>query len=151
MLRILVDADLILEALMNRNNCVEDVSNLLDIVHPLIQIYITDVGWQKIYNYINRLQNSQVAELVVTCLQEKIKICPIDNNILQQARSSPVEDFESAVELVCLSHRQLHAIVTHKPENFADAPHQFWIWSTADLWVRANLELRYIHTEKIIH
>lgn len=151
MLKILVDADLILEALMNRNNCVEDVSNLLDIVHPLIQIHITDVGWQKIYNYINRLQNSQVAELVVNCLQEKIKICQIDNNILQQARSSPIEDFESAVELACLSHRQLHAIVTHKPENFANAPHHFWIWSIADLWMRANLELRYIHTEKIIH
>jgi hypothetical protein len=150
-LKILVDADLILEALMNRHNCVEDVSNLLDIVNPLIQIYITDVGWQKIYNYINRLKNSQIAELVVNCLQEKIKICPIDNKILQQARLSPVEDFESAVELVCLSHHQLHGIVTHKQENFGHPLHKSWIWSTADLWVRANLELRYIHTEKIIH
>ncbi|BAY09126.1 PIN domain-containing protein [Calothrix sp. NIES-2098] len=151
MLKILVDADLILEALMNRNNFVEDVGKLLDIIHPVMQIYITDVGWQKIYNYLRCLQNTQIAELVVNWLQEKIQICPIDNSILQQARSSPVKDFESAVELVCVSQRQLHAIVTHKPENFAEAPHKFGIWSIADLWLRANLELRYIHTDKIIH
>jgi hypothetical protein len=149
-LKILVDADLILEALMNRNNCVEDVGKLLDIINPVIQIYITDVGWQKIYNYLRCLQNTQIAELVVNWLQEKIQICPIDNRILQQARSSPLKDFESAVELVCISKRQIHAIVTHKPENFEEAPHKFWIWSIADLWLRANLELRYIHTEKII-
>ncbi|OUL28233.1 PIN domain-containing protein [Nostoc sp. 106C] len=150
MLKILVDADLILEALMNRNNCVEDVGKLLDIIHPVIQIYITDVGWQKIYNYLSCLQNTQIAELVVNWLQEKIQICPIDNSILQQARSSPLQDFESAVELVCVSKRQLHAIVTHKQENFAEATHNFWIWSIADLWLRANLELRYLHTEKLI-
>ncbi|MDZ8056025.1 MAG: PIN domain-containing protein [Aulosira sp. ZfuVER01] len=150
MLKILVDADLILEALMNRNNCVEDVGKLLDIIHPVIQIYITDVGWQKIYNYLRCLQNTQIAELVVNWLQEKIQICPIDNSILQQARSSPLQDFESAVELVCVSQRQLHAIVTHKQENFAEAAHKCWIWSTTDLWLRANLELRYVHTQKII-
>ncbi|MBD2196725.1 MULTISPECIES: PIN domain-containing protein [Calothrix] len=150
MLKILVDADLILEALMNRHDCVEDVGKLLDIIHPLIHVYITDVGWQKIYNYISCLQNPKVAKLVVNCLQQKIEICPIDNRILQQARSSTLKDFESAVELACVSHRHLHAIVTHKRENFADAPNKFYIWSTADLWVRANLELKYTSTEKLI-
>ncbi|MDZ7957820.1 MAG: hypothetical protein RMY34_07920 [Aulosira sp. DedQUE10] len=150
MLRILVDADLILEAVMNRHNCVEDVSNLLDVVHPLVQIYITDIGWQNISNYISRLQNTQIAEIVINWLQEKIQICPIDNSILQQARWSDLQDFDSAVELVCVSDRHLHAIVTHKPENFAEAPNQFLIWSMTDLWLRANLELRYMYAGKVI-
>ncbi|AFY30910.1 PIN domain-containing protein [Calothrix sp. PCC 7507] len=140
MIRILVDADLILEALINCNNCVEDVRKLFDIAHPLIQMYITDVGKQKIYDYISRLRNTQIADLVIDWLQKKILICRIDQNILQKARFSPLTDFESAVELACVSERKLDAIVTHHRQNFAQTPNQFWVWSIADLWVRANLE-----------
>jgi predicted nucleic acid-binding protein len=137
---ILIDADLILEALINRNGFVEDVRELLDREHPLIQMYVTDIGWQKIYNYASRLQSPQIAEIVVNWLQDKIHICYVNQNILQQARSSPLKDFESAVELVCASYQELDAIVTQHNNNFAEAPNQFWIWSVAELWVRANLE-----------
>ncbi|WP_341529095.1 PIN domain-containing protein [Nostoc sp. UHCC 0302] len=140
MIKILVDADLILEALMNRNECVEDVRELLDRVNPSIQIHLTDVGWQKIYAYASRLRNNKIAEIVVSWLQVKIQICSVDQSILQQARSSPLKDFESAVELVCVNYQKLDAIVTHKYEDFAKAPNKCWVWSVAELWVRANLE-----------
>lgn len=140
MIRILVDADLILEALMNRNGFMGDFSELLDRVHPLIQMHVTDVGWQKIYAYASCLRNTKIAEIVVDWLQEKIQICSVNQTILQQARSSPLKDFESAVELVCVSSQELDAIVTHNHDDFAEAPNKFWVWSVAELWVRANLE-----------
>ncbi|MBF2017496.1 MAG: hypothetical protein IGS23_20265 [Rivularia sp. T60_A2020_040] len=139
MIRILVDADLILEALMNRNT-VTDVRELLDKVNPLIQMYITDVGWQKIFTYLSHLQNKKVAEMVINWLQEKIQICSVNQNILQQARSSPIKDFESAVEIICASYQKLDAIVTHKYDDFAEVSDNFWIWSMKELWIRANLE-----------
>lgn len=139
MIRILVDADLILEALMNRNT-VTDVRELLDKVNPLIQMYITDVGWQKIYTYLSHLQNKKIAEMVINWLQEKIQICSVNQNILQQARSSPIKDFESAVEIICANYQKLDAIVTHKYDDFAEASDNFWIWSMKELWIRANLE-----------
>jgi len=138
-IRILVDADLILEALMNRNT-VTDVRELLDKVNPLIQMYITDVGWQKIYTYLSHLQNKKIAEMVINWLQEKIQICSVNQNILQQARSSPIKDFESAVEIICANYQKLDAIVTHKYDDFAEASDNFWIWSMKELWIRANLE-----------
>ena len=139
MIRILVDADLILEALMNRNT-VKDVRDLLDKVNPWIQMYITDVGWEKIYTYLNHLQNTKIAEMVINWLQQKIKICFVNQSILQQARFSPIKDFESAVEIICASDRQLDAIVTHKLDDFAEVSDKFLVWSMADLWIRANLE-----------
>jgi predicted nucleic acid-binding protein len=139
-IRILVDADLILEALMNRNGFVKEVSELLDRVHPLIEMYVTDIGWHKIHTYASRLQNTTIADKIVDWLQQKFLICSVDRNILQQARSSPLRDFESAVELVCASYQELDAIVTHNQDDFAQAPNKFWIWSVAELWVRANLE-----------
>jgi predicted nucleic acid-binding protein len=138
--RILVDADLILDALINRNKLTEDVRELLDGVHPSIKMYLTDIGWQKIAAYTSRLQNSQIAEIVIDWLREKIHICIVDQQILQIARSLPLRDFESAVELVCVTDQVLDAIVTHKAEDFADAPNQLWVWSVSDLWLRANLE-----------
>ncbi|MCC5636150.1 hypothetical protein LC593_09815 [Nostoc sp. CHAB 5844] len=140
MFRILVDADLILDALINRNKLTEDVRELLDGVHPSIKMYLTDIGWQKIAAYTSRLQNSQIAEIVIDWLREKIHICIVDQQILQIARSLPLRDFESAVELVCVSDQVLDAIVTHKPEDFAEAPDQLWVWSVSDLWLRTNLE-----------
>jgi predicted nucleic acid-binding protein len=139
-IRILVDADLILEALINRTEFVGNVRELLDRVHPSIQMYVTDVGWQKIYDYASRFRSSKIAEIVVDWLQDKIQICSVDQTILQQARSSPLRDFESAVELVCASYQELDAIVTHKHDDFAEVSNKFWIWSVADLRLRANLE-----------
>ncbi|MEL6164493.1 MAG: PIN domain-containing protein [Cyanobacteria bacterium J06628_3] len=139
MIRILVDADLILEALMNRNTVV-DVREILDKVNPWIQMYITDVGWQKIYTYLSHLQNKRIAEMVINWLEEKMKICSVNQIILQQARSSPIKDFESAVEIICASYQKLDAIVTHKYDDFAEAADKLWVWSMAELWIRANLE-----------
>ncbi|MGB3757760.1 MAG: PIN domain-containing protein [Rivularia sp. (in: cyanobacteria)] len=148
MIRILVDADLILEALMNRNT-VTDVKELLDKVNPLIQMYVTDVGWQKIYTYLNHLQSQKIAEIVINWLEEKIKVCSVNQDILQQARSSPIKDFESAVEFICASYQQLDAIVTHKYDDFAEVSDKLWVWSMAELWIRANLETQ-LQTEAFI-
>ncbi|MDF5727113.1 MAG: PIN domain-containing protein [Rhizonema sp. PD38] len=140
MIKILVDADLILEALMNRDRFVGDINELLDRVHPLIQMYVTDIGWQKIYTYASRLRNTNIAEMVIDWLQQKIHICSVDQTIIQQARSSPLKDFESAVESVCASYQKLDAIVTHNHDDFANDSNKFWVWSVAELGMRANLE-----------
>lgn len=139
-IRILVDADLILESLMNRNGFVDEVSKILDRVHPLIQMYVTDVGWEKIYTYASRLRNTKIAQVIVDWLQEKIQICLVDQTILHQARSCSIQDFESAVELVCARCQAFDAIVTHKQDDFTGVPNKFWVWSVTELWMRANLE-----------
>ena len=133
---------------MNRNTVV-DVREILDKVNPWIQMYITDVGWQKIYTYLSHLQNQKIAEMVINWLEEKMKICSVNQIILQQARSSPIKDFESAVEIICASYQKLDAIVTHKHDDFAEATDKCWVWSMAELWIRANLENQ-LQTEAFI-
>ncbi|PAX59638.1 PIN domain-containing protein [Brunnivagina elsteri] len=140
MIGILVDADLILEALMNRNHLVGDISELLERVNPHIKMYITDIGWEKIYTYASRLQSTNVAQAVIDWLKDKITICTVDRDMLQFARSLPIQDFESAVEFACASFQELSAIVTHRDEDFINAPNKFWIWSVAELRLRSSLE-----------
>jgi hypothetical protein len=66
--RILIDGDLILEAVMNRTEFTADVSKLLEIVDPSIQLYLTNVGLHKIYAYAACLKNRQMADTVVDWL-----------------------------------------------------------------------------------
>ncbi|MBD2363839.1 hypothetical protein H6G36_22055 [Anabaena minutissima FACHB-250] len=140
MFRILIDADLILEAVMNRSELTADVTKLLEMVDSSIQMYLTNVGLQKIYAYTACLKNRQMANIVVDWLEENIKICIVDQSMMHTARLSPLKNFESAVEVVCLNHYQLNAIITNQPEDFRDVVNRFHIWSFRDLWLRVNLE-----------
>ncbi|MBD2344475.1 PIN domain-containing protein [Anabaena subtropica] len=140
MFKILFDTDLILDSVMNRTESAEDVRELLENLHPSIRLYLTDVGLQKVSTYTCCLKNRKIPEVIVEWLQEQIHICAINQDLLQKARYFPLKDFESAVELACLSHYQLDAIVTNKQENFLAVANQFYIWSFTDLWLRIKLE-----------
>lgn len=143
MIGILVDADLILELLMNRNQLLEDISGLFDQAQPLMKMYVTDFGWEKICAYATRFQNSQIAQVVIDWLKEKIHVCTVDKNVLQQARLSPIPDFESAVEYACVMYQQFYAVVTHRYQDFVTAPEQVAIWSVSDLQIRTSLEAQF--------
>lgn len=140
---ILVDADLILELLMNRNQRLEDISELFDRAQPLIKMYVTDFGWEKICAYASRFQSSQIAQVVIDWLKEKIDVCAVDKNVLHQARLSPIQDFESAVEYTCAMYQELGAVVTHRYQDFVTAPNKFAIWSVSDLQMRTSLEAQF--------
>lgn len=140
---ILVDADLILELLMNRNQRLEDISELFDQAQPLIKMYVTDFGWEKICAYANRFQNSHIAQVVIDWLKEKVDVCTVDKNVLQQARLSPIQDFESAVEYACAMYQEFYAVVTHRYQDFVTAPSQNLIWSVSDLQIRTSLEAQF--------
>jgi predicted nucleic acid-binding protein len=122
MLQVLVDADMVLEALLNRSRFVADSEALVEIVQTRkIQGYICELGLEKIYSVASRLENSLAAEEVVCGIQAMMRRCPVDANLLQQARSLNIQDFESAVEVACAIAFKLGAIVTQKPEDFAGA------------------------------
>lgn len=122
MLQVLVDADMVLEALLNRSRFVADSEALVKIVQTQkIQAYICELGLEKIYSVASRLENSLAAEEVVCGIQAMMLLCPVDANLVQQARSLNIQDVESAVEVACAIAFKLGAIVTQKPEDFAGA------------------------------
>lgn len=140
MYKILFDADLMLDALMNRTEFAEDIKALLENSHHSIRLYLTDVGLQKISAYTSCLRNRYISEVVAEWLQEQIQICAIDQGLVQKSRYLSLKDFESAIELACLSHYQLDAIVTNHPESFIASSYQFCVWSFSELWLRIDLE-----------
>lgn len=138
MMKILVDADMVLEVLLYRSGFIADVEDLWNLVPEQIQGYISEVGLDKIRSFAKRLGTSQDAKKVVADIKAKMSICSINSHLLQQARLLDIGDFESAVEVACAITMNIGAIVTQEPQNFvgADLP----VMSVGDLLKRQPLE-----------
>ncbi|NES19780.1 MAG: PIN domain-containing protein [Symploca sp. SIO3E6] len=139
MLHVVVDADLVLEAVVNRARFQKEFRVLWDMMESRqIQGYITESGLDKIFNYVSQLQTPEIAESVVFEIQEIMLTCSIDGSLIQKARSCSVIDFESAVESVCALANNCGAIVTNNPINFIGV--NLSILSVAQLSRRQSLQ-----------
>jgi predicted RNA-binding Zn-ribbon protein involved in translation (DUF1610 family)/predicted nucleic acid-binding protein len=139
MIRVLVDADLILEVLLNRSGFVADAEEAFEMLQSQrIQGYVSELGLKKINLVLSQLEGSEVAEEIVAAIEDVVKACPVDFTLAQQARSLNIRDFESAVEVVCATAMSIGAIVTSDPQDFAGA--DLPVLQVGDLWQRQNLE-----------
>lgn len=134
-MKILIDADVIIELFLNRSGFVEDAEKLFNAATCAedIEFYITNKCLERIRIEKNGEQSARELE---TMLQGHIVY---DNdNYREQARRSSLKDFDSAEELACAITLGYDAIVTMNPQNFDGV--LFSIWSIEDLLIRLNLE-----------
>jgi hypothetical protein len=143
MIRVMVDADLILEALLNRRLLEVEIQSVLDRASPEqqgIEMHVTDLGLQKIKLLASRLQDRHVADTVIEWIRDRVQTFAVERSMLQRACLSPLKDFESAVELASANFLHLDAIVTHKPDDFTIDQSCFPVWSVDKLRERLSLE-----------
>ena len=140
-MQIQVDSDLILEALLNRSQFVEDAKICWQLLQlPHVQGYITESGLNQIRSHLIKLHDEQTADKVVSEIEKFIIVCLVNRCIEEKARSSPIQDFESAIEVACAIESNLSAIVTQTPQNFKGSG--LAILSVSDLSERNQLEER---------
>ena len=119
MIEVMVDADLILEAFINRESFVSDPEEAFELLQSHgIQGYILELGLEKIRLIISTLASDRIAEEFISVIGESIKVCPVNTSLIQQARSFNIIDFESALEVTYAIHNKFGAILTHCTEMF---------------------------------
>jgi predicted nucleic acid-binding protein len=139
MIRVLVDADLLLEVLLNRSGFVADAEEAFEILQSQrFQGYVSELGLEKIHSVLSKLEGSDVAEEIVAAIEETVETCCVNSTLVQQARSLNIRDFESAVEVVCATATNIGAILTSDPQAFAGA--DLPVLQVCDLWQRQHLE-----------
>ncbi|MDZ8033935.1 DUF1822 family protein [Nostoc sp. DedSLP04] len=127
-MKILVDADVLLEVLLNRNGLVDDAEKIWKLTqNRQIEAYITEIGLDKIYSFCTELADSDVAYKIVTSIQAIVSRCSLNRTLIEQARLSKLEDFESAVELTCAKEMELDGVVTLNVPSFAGADFRVWL------------------------
>lgn len=124
-MRVLVDADLVLERFLQRSKFLEKAKKLFRLisVSDNIEAYITDIGLEKIAKISSKLatKNKINAEsLIINQLQNKykFKVFKVDQDILNKARKFDLIDFESAVELSCAIVGNFDVIITEYSQKF---------------------------------
>ncbi|MBL1210448.1 hypothetical protein [Geminocystis sp. GBBB08] len=124
-MRVLVDADLVLERFLQRSKFVEKAKNLFKLisVSENIEAYITDIGLEKIAKISSKLATKNkinAEDLIINQLQNKykFKVFKVDEDILNKARKFDLINCESAVELSCAIAENFDGIVSEYSQKF---------------------------------
>jgi RNA polymerase sigma factor (sigma-70 family) len=118
-MKYLIDADLLLDALLNRLHISEEAHKLWEFLEEgATRGYITALGQDKILSICETLVESDAYDDVAYSIESIASACPVDAEVLQHARLLKLKDFESAVEVACIEDCGLDGVVTQSPENF---------------------------------
>jgi putative PIN family toxin of toxin-antitoxin system len=122
-MRVLVDTNIMLDALLEREPFFGDARALMEAIDSeQIVGYVTATTITNIF-YIVRSQTRSIerASLAVSEILAAMEICPVDRDILETAFAFNMRDFEDAVQLCCAIAENLEAIITRNPQDFAGA------------------------------
>ena len=148
-MKILIDADLILELLINRSEIVKDAEVIWKLANSQsFEGFVTNAGLEKIYFFCRELTDENRADEIVWSLEKVLSSCKLDQNIIRKASSSQLKDFESAIEITCAKYMGFDGVVTHCLQNFSGS--DFSVWSVHELLkaLKNNKEKRGVQTKK---
>jgi hypothetical protein len=134
--KVLIDADVVLELFINRRGFVEDFEKLLAEIEtsPQVEMYVTNKCLKRIRLEEGLGENAALQIEEIFCG----RVITISNAIRDEARTYRLPDFDSAEEVACAKNEQLNAIITLNPQNFDGST--LPIWSVANLLERVSLE-----------
>ncbi len=122
-MRVLVDTNIVLDALLEREPFVRDARALLEATRSQqIQGYVTATTLTNIFYIVQRqTRNLESARQAVSMTLTLMEVCPVNRDTLEAAFASNLRDFEDAVQLACAMASRLDAIVTRNAQDFAGA------------------------------
>jgi hypothetical protein len=137
LMKILFDADIVLEFVLNRTKFVDGVKDLHRIfeTESFIQPYMSQVGINKLVGIVDVEKSEEFSREI----EKTFTILRVTEAVREQARSSSAIDPESAIEVALAIQANIGAIVTHKPSDFSSE--EFAVITLIELEQRCKLEI----------
>lgn len=123
-MRVLVDTNIILDFLLQREPFVGDAELLFQaIATSQIFGYVTATTLTDIFYIARRHTRSvELARQAVSEILTSMEICSVNRSVLESALGSGLADFEDAVQIACAIDRGLEAILTRDTQGFLTSP-----------------------------
>ncbi len=138
-MKILLDADILLEAVLNRNIFIDEIEKLFEIFTlNNIEVFISELGLSRINSTMKIFNTSKKMRGVFFKVKKPLKKLKITETIAKKAKLLAVDDFESAVEISLAIEANIGAIITHKPDDFSGG--EFNILTLTDFQQRHKME-----------
>lgn len=121
-MRILIDTNVILDFLQEREPFVEDAARLFERIDATeVQGFIAATTITNIYYIVRRAAGVKVAQDAIIQVLTDLHICPVERTILEQAITLNFRDFEDAVQYACGMAHGVDAVITRDASGFVDA------------------------------
>ncbi|WP_157951242.1 PIN domain-containing protein [Cyanothece sp. BG0011] len=115
----MVDPDIILEYLLNRGDFRIEAEVIWKMIESqVLELFVTENGLEKVHFYVRQLTNTNDGIKIIKSLQKKLKICPVDKDIIYEAKTSNLRNFDAAIQVICATQMRLDAIVAWNPKDF---------------------------------
>ena len=122
-MKILFDTNIVLDVLLNRKPFVELSANLIGLAEQrIIHGYICATTIATIDYLISKSHNRKVAKQQIEKLFSIFKISAIDGDVLQQALTMKMSDYEDAVQCQSGVASLVDGLVTRNTKDYKGAP-----------------------------
>jgi len=122
-IRVLLDTDVVLDLLANRQPFVVEAS-VLWLAHEQgrLEASISPITPVNVFYILRKQIGATPARQVVGRLLSGVQICALDRAVLRAADALPMADFEDAVQAAAAVAAGLDALVTRNTKDYASAP-----------------------------
>jgi hypothetical protein len=145
----IVDADLVIEGILNRSRT--SLSAIIfwkEAQKTFVNIYLTDIGYKRLSSLLKPLV---LIDEDVNEITKRVDLCfkPIEvsHEMIMDARKLNLEDFESAIEIVCARKYKANGIFTNYKKDF-EFLDQYFPDSISCLEPKVLSEINEINNEK---
>ena len=121
-MRVLLDTDVTLDFVLQRQPFFIEADEIfLRCTNGEFEAYVCDITPINVFYIARReMEHSKVLQ-AISDLIKTIKICTAERFILQNALTSPIMDYEDAVQHECARSENLDAIVTRNVKDYKNA------------------------------
>lgn len=121
-MRVLIDTNVVLDFLQEREPFVEDAAKLFAKIDAgELEGFISAITITNIYYIIRKASGKIAAQDAIAQILTDLQICAIDKGILEQAIALNFQDFEDAVQCACGIANEVDAIITRDLSGFVNA------------------------------
>ena len=151
-MNVLVASDLLLTFFIGHSSDVLEIDELLEHLDQRnIHVYVTDFCLERVSYYLSAPPpNSQQKAIISWFKRRKVAAqlkslfqaqrLDVTYDMVQAARQLSVQDFDTAVEIICAKTHHLDALITHEQvQQFEDKSLDLKIWSLKQLLTRFGL------------
>lgn len=121
-MRILFDTDVVLDVIAERVPFAAAASELLDLSEQgLFEAYISAITPINIFYIARKAKSSAELRQAIAQLLRTVGVCSVDQAVLVSALTSPITDYEDAVQHASAVAIKLDAIVTRNLDDYKNA------------------------------
>ncbi|MCU0239118.1 MAG: PIN domain-containing protein [Pyrinomonadaceae bacterium] len=121
-MKVLLDTDVNLDFILQRQPFfVEAEQVFLELIKGKFEAYICDITPLNIFYIAKKEFGNDKTRLEISKLLQLVEVCIVNRQILQNALTSTIKDYEDAVQNESAIAENLDAIVTRNTKDFANS------------------------------